>query len=313
MIAIKNKVLFFLLLPMLVIGVCYFLITNFIMKKAFDDYIEQESLSNTNRLGELIKDDFINKNEAKLVYSIFNEKEFGFHVRYISIFNNEGNQIANTFLNNINLENVGGEYVKKLQLPKLFYSIVNDEKIFIVDRPINIGLYNIGMLRVGYDFSAIEQRFMYIFYIYLFLGVAFLVIVAVLSPILSRFLTNPIEELTKRMNDFSKGDYTNKLGDGANNDEVGRLSFAFHQMAENIYNSKKQFEKEKQDILAKAKEIEAMEGSFSKTKKQLEAEKKEIQKKTEELDAWQAVVSDRELKMIELKRKIKELEDKLNK
>ena len=110
----------------------------------------------------------------------------------------------------------------------------------------------------------------------------------IFSLILSRSITKPIIKVAKVAKEYSKGNLTKKIGINSN-DEIGVLSSTFEQMAENL--------KTQQDNL----------------EDQVVERTNELENKVYELQKFKKVTVGRELKMIELKNKIKELEDRWEK
>lgn len=280
---IKNKILLYLLLPMIIIGTSYFLITNFFIKRNFDAYVEKESINNTERFTEVVKDQILAQDSVALTSRLFEEKNFGYHVNYIVVFSATGEVLASTFLNERPEELLYlTDQDKDMAGVNYRYLKHSGIKILNVDKPISFGLYNVGYLRFGYDFSAVQSSFLHIFYLYIILGAISLLLVIIFSPWLARFLVKPILQLKQVVEDFSVGDFAKRSGIYTN-DEIGQLSISFNQMADKI----------------------------NKSNKELSQEKKNLEKKIAELESWQRATVDREIKMMEYKKMIKDYEEKL--
>ena len=107
------------------------------------------------------------------------------------------------------------------------------------------------------------------------------------SFVLSRSISKPIEKLTKGAEIIGKGNLKHRI-DIKSKDEVGQLAVAFNEMAEKLEESYKGLER-KADEAAKAKVS--------------------LEKKVEELERFQNATVGRELKMIELKKALKQAQD----
>ncbi|MFH0978172.1 MAG: cache domain-containing protein [Candidatus Woesearchaeota archaeon] len=110
---------------------------------------------------------------------------------------------------------------------------------------------------------------------------------------LSRRVTKPIKDLISAAEKISGGDLNARTGIRSA-DEIGELSRAFDRMAEDLKKSKVQLE------------------NYSKTLETQVAERtKKLKEKIDELEKLSKITVGRELKMIELKKRIRELEEKL--
>ena len=81
--------------------------------------------------------------------------------------------------------------------------------------------------------------------------------------------------------------------DAAGDDEVAVLAHSFNQMVSDLKTSRKELEKYSKDL-----------------EKEVEKRTEELNKRVEELEKINRIAIDRELRMIELKKRIKELEGK---
>ncbi len=127
----------------------------------------------------------------------------------------------------------------------------------------------------------------FLFIIILFLAEFLLII------IFSRRFVKPIKKLTDYAAEIGQGNLGVKIK-VKSKDEVGKLASAFSQMAQDLQKSKNELEQYSWDL----------EGRISRRTKELKT-------KVEELEKFQELTVGRELKMIELKKKIKELEGRL--
>ncbi len=113
----------------------------------------------------------------------------------------------------------------------------------------------------------------------------------ILSILIGRSISNPIHALHKGTEEIEKGNLDVNLKIKSN-DEIGELAVAFNQMAEALATSKS-------TMMGYSKNLEKKVGERT----------KELEIKNEELKKFNKLAVDRELKMIELKKRIKELEE----
>jgi len=126
------------------------------------------------------------------------------------------------------------------------------------------------------------------FNIFILSGVLFLIIVILLNAYLTLKISSPLTKLTKGAEIIGKGNLEHRI-DVKSKDEIGGLATAFNNMATGLKDKSKEIQKE----LTMRKKAE-----------------EELRKRVEELEKFSKLTVGRELRMIELKKKIKELERK---
>lgn len=124
-------------------------------------------------------------------------------------------------------------------------------------------------------------------------------LIIIIAFLFTRSVVKPITQLTDATKEISKGDLNVKV-DIKTLDEIGQLASAFNKMVEELKHSRKQLSEYNKTL---EKEVEERTKELKKSKEELEA-------KVEELERFSKVSVGRELKMIELKRKIKKLEER---
>jgi len=119
-------------------------------------------------------------------------------------------------------------------------------------------------------------------------------IIIILAFITNRWVSfsivKSLSKLTKGVGKIGRGDMKHKI-DVESNDEVAELATAFNKMTNDLTKSKKDLKKYNQKLEKSVKE-----------------RTKELQSKMKELERFNRIMVDREIKMIDLKKKIKELE-----
>ena len=123
-------------------------------------------------------------------------------------------------------------------------------------------------------------------------GILLLFASGIIGFILIGRITNSMKEMAEAAKEISQGNYKVKLSITADN-ELGQLSSSFNQMSDEL-------EKSRQKLENYGKELE----------KKVEERTRELKAKNEELGRFNKLAIGRENAMIELKRKLKEMEEK---
>jgi methyl-accepting chemotaxis protein len=192
-----------------------------------------------------------------------------------------------------------------------FQTFANDSTGKIYPSKIELRFYNDFGLIIGYQkpFTIGKIRIEYLqrkndqlFYSYMTIFISIVIAILIISILLMSFLMHifivkPLSFLTQGAKEFGKG----KLDTVVNikgKDEISELSAVFNQMAAQI---KSYYAELELKVVQRTKELEDV-------KKTLENSNSDLKKKAEDLEKINKTMIDRELKMIELKKKITELE-----
>jgi methyl-accepting chemotaxis protein len=125
-------------------------------------------------------------------------------------------------------------------------------------------------------------------------------ILTVLAGIyLSRRITRPIISLRDAAAEIGKGKLDTII-EARSKNEIGELASAFNSMTSDLRKSKKELEKYSKELEKKVKERTA----------ELEKSKKDLEAKNVDLERFNKLAVGRELKMVDLKKRIRELENK---
>jgi nitrogen fixation/metabolism regulation signal transduction histidine kinase len=131
-----------------------------------------------------------------------------------------------------------------------------------------------------------------IFLIICFVSIALILIITIIIP---QTIVRPITKLRDVASEISKGNLDITI-DIESKDEIGELAESFNRMTKELKLFKKKVEKHSEELEKKVKK-----------------RTRELNKKIEELERFHKIAVRRELKMIELKRRIRELEEQLKK
>jgi len=140
--------------------------------------------------------------------------------------------------------------------------------------------------------------------------IAFLII-ATSSLIIANKGTKPVLDFAKKIQQIEKGDLKQRINIKTG-DEIEALAKAFNNMLQKINESYEKIEEQK-DVLeikvnARTKELKELSESLE---KRVEERTKETQERLEELERFYKATIGRETKMVELKKEIVELKEKL--
>jgi len=128
-------------------------------------------------------------------------------------------------------------------------------------------------------------------------GLAFFSISVVIIFLFSKtIVTRPLNKLMNAINDYAKGsvDVEKQIASIKSSDEIGRLAFAFSSMMSELSKSKRLIEQRASDL-----------------EKTVIDRTKKLQSNVDELEKMSELTVGRELKMVELKKRIGELERQL--
>lgn len=169
----------------------------------------------------------------------------------------------------------------------------------------------VSMRGIAYDLTdydyliAAQTRYFGMIFLFAFL------IVLLISLVTARKTTTPIVKFTEEIQKIEKEGFGKKINIKTG-DEVEILVESFNNMSGKLAQNYEEM-REQKDILAvqveaKTKELRELADGLD---KQVQEKTKELQERIEELEKFQRTTVDRELKMIELKKEIAELKERL--
>ena len=131
------------------------------------------------------------------------------------------------------------------------------------------------------------------------------------SIFLSQKLTYPIKKLIRGTNELGKGNLSVRIN-VKTKDEFETLANSFNKMAADLEESYSLIEEEKQSleikVAARTKELKELAVGLE---EKVKGRTKQLQERVDELEEFHRLTIGRETRMMELKKKIKELEEKL--
>ncbi|MCD6410729.1 HAMP domain-containing protein [bacterium] len=131
------------------------------------------------------------------------------------------------------------------------------------------------------------------------------------AVIFTQRIVSPIRELVKVVKRAAAGDLNIRVG-VKGNDELAQLGKEFNFMIEQLKKTKDQLEEEKKvleiKVRARTRELEELAETLD---AQVKERTKELQERVNQLERFHKLTIGREMKMIELKKKIRQLEKEL--
>lgn len=152
-------------------------------------------------------------------------------------------------------------------------------------------------VRYLFSYDSVALKLKNIILTTFFVAMIFFVISVIVISLFSRaIVTRPLNRLINAINDYARGaaDVEKQIASMKYSDEIGRLATAFRNMISELSNSRRLIEQRAQDL-----------------EKAVTARTKELQSNIDELEKTSRMTVGRELKMVELKKRIEQLEKQL--
>ena len=167
--------------------------------------------------------------------------------------------------------------------------------------PVHVGGQHVGTYDIRLSFSSLEKTISETQRQFL-LGsiITVSVIISTLFLLIRITVINPIKELQKGMEIIGAGSLDQRIKI-QRRDEIGELASGFNEMAKKLQERTEALRQEKVNLEKKVKQ----------RTKEVEKSKKELQERIEQMEKFHKLAVDRELKMVELKKNIRELETEL--
>lgn len=278
--SLRNKILLFLLLPVLLFIFFGFIISQLIIEKRFEDTVKNNAYNQLHELTAHLKDRILEKDSASLTDEIFDKKKYNPLLKYIIILDEKNDVLTQNFIGEVPTEILNINQVSDDKTNSELSLAYANTNILDIGETVFSGLHRIGTVRIGFDFGAAEKDIHSFIYLFNFVGAMTILMLAVITIYLSSSITSPLKELTTAVEEFGKGNAEKRTSVNTD-DELGRLAATFNTMADNLTESRKYLEKERLEI------------------------------KIKELEDWQNATVGRELKMMELKKENDELRKKI--
>lgn len=176
--------------------------------------------------------------------------------------------------------------------------LFNEENIKVAVSPTTSGY----TLWLGFSLKELQHTIYESLFLNLLVFLPIFILIILVSFFLSKGMIGPVKKLIEGVESIGKGNLGYHI-DVKSRDEMGELASAFNQMTIDLKGSREKLEEYSKTL----------EKQVTERTKELERSKKELESKLDELERFSKLSVGRELKMIELKKRVKELEDLLRK
>jgi HAMP domain-containing protein len=136
-------------------------------------------------------------------------------------------------------------------------------------------------------------------------GLLALAIFSIISFLIHRFVVDPLNQVVNAATALRNGIWDREIAVRSRHDEIGGMATSFDYMRSSL---KKSFD----NIRLEQEEAKMAKAEIQKSNKELKEERNQLEEKNIELKRFYDITIKRELKMIELKREIKELKNKID-
>ncbi|MDP3093827.1 MAG: HAMP domain-containing protein [bacterium] len=230
-------------------------------------------------------------------------------VRFIRIVKSTGEIHQST------LEGEIGKKLKDIDIANVIKSeksLIRDETLRGEDiKALIYPSYENQAIWIGFSFretqilmSRLLWRYLLVVLLALFLGTGAMVVIL-------RSVVDPIREITASCEDVRRGNLDVRIKTSPRT-EIGDLAETFNEMLGDLKDSRQKLEEAKEvlevRVAARTRELQDLANSLE---EQVKARTEDLQGKMKELERFNRLAVDRELKMVDLKKEIKKLEEEL--
>ena len=208
---------------------------------------------------------------------------------------------------------------RKIKETKIENGVYNSAPIKIISLPFSES----KILKAGISLERAYQKHRELLKEYLIFSFSLLIAVLAIVFFFLKEIILPIKKLKNSCEEIKKGNLEIKIEELPKN-EIGDLITTFEKMIEEIKNSREELEESKAileiKVKARSKELEELNKSLEDKvqertlelqgrEKQLQEKGRQLRERIDELERLHNLTVGRELKMIELKKRVKELEE----
>lgn len=243
---LQYKLFTFFIILLIIFGAATIIFTSTILKKELENRLIAREKIGLDVLESRIFPYIANKDYLTVTSILFEEKEIKKEsIYYIVVYDKNENIISHTFLNEIP-EHVSNPFHK--DIGDFYTTEFRIYDVPIIEGTIKIkeGAYEVGYLSVGYKKEYIENIVSQIIRVIVNIIIILMGLSIILSLFLSTFIVKPVKELSRGMEEVSKGNLSHKI-EVASKDEIGELANVFNKMADDLEKSRNELqESEKQ-------------------------------------------------------------------
>ncbi len=233
---LQYKLFTFFIILLLIFGAATIIFTSTILKEGLENRLIAREKIGLEVLESRIFPYIANKDYVTVTSILFEEKEIKKEsIYYIVVYDKNENILSHTFLNEIPEhvkhyvnEDTGDFFTTEIK--------INNVPVIEMTTLIREGAYEVGHLSIGYKKDYINNIVSQIIRAIVNIIIILMSFSIILSLFLSTFIVKPVRELSKGMEEVSKGNLSHKL-EVASKDEIGELADVFNKMAEDLEKS----------------------------------------------------------------------------
>ncbi len=230
----------------LLISLAIALFTRWVLISTLTSELKQRGLGISYRIADSSRSYILTENIPELTSLIFDAR-IGTRkkklVVYVFILDKEERILAHTFTRPFPRKIMRANLIESGQDNRISLLFLGNSEVYDVAVPVNEGIYRIGSVHVGLNKNHIDNLIRNLRTMFLGFLSAVTILFFVISHRLSRYITQPITELTKVSDEISRGNFDIQLAPdqagerGHVKDEVRQLSNSFINMTNRIKES----------------------------------------------------------------------------
>ncbi len=243
--SLKNKIFFSTTAVILLISLAIALFTRWILISTLTSELKQRGLGISYSIAESSRVYILTESIPQLTSLIFDAR-LGARkklVGYIFILDKQDRILAHTFISAYLEEITRANLIDSGKDHSIRLLRMGGKEVYDVAVPVNEGIYRIGSVHVGLNKNHIDKLIGKLRIMFLGFLSAVTILFFIISHSLSKYITQPITELTKVSDEISRGNFDIQLEPGQAfelnrvKDEVRQLSNSFINMTNRIKES----------------------------------------------------------------------------
>ncbi|MFH2064682.1 MAG: ATP-binding protein [Pseudomonadota bacterium] len=257
--SLKNKMFFSSLAVIMLLSLVIALFTRWVLITSLTDELKLRGIGIADGIAQRCRSGILTKNIPELTSLIFEARlgERQYLIAYILIMDKQDQILAHTFIDRIPDILPLKQVFSMDDQEKIRLLEVNNDKIYNISTPVNEGIYRLGTVHVGLKKEHIDNLIGKLRTTFLGFLSAITILFFIISHWLSKYITNPISQLTAVFDKISTGklDIENtSVSENSNGfnplnwenntkgvqDEVIQLARSFNNMTEQLIRSQQE-------------------------------------------------------------------------
>lgn len=219
-----------LLITTTVIVICTFslMITDRVMRNAFDSELTDKGVVLVEALAESIGKQVIDNNVLEVTEVLNKIVSRSKNLEYAYVIGLDGRLFAHTFRKGFPKKLLGVWHNDQREFPAIEKYLLRDKAVFEVAYPLIEGLR--AHVHIGMDESFQQERYVLLSRQIFYLSTVVIILGILLSFLISRRIVKPMKRLTEYLNDFGRGVLEETIEINGSAPEVSQLSKSFNNM-----------------------------------------------------------------------------------